>query len=249
VGPSRAGSLNGTWARAVLHAEAREVDGRTKGAQRIVAVDVTGRRELVLVVLGDRVSGLVHDGLHTTDVGSVPFDTMTRTEVAMSSVKRDEEFAAYVAESRPGLWRTAFLLCGNVAQADDLVQSALLKLYVAWPRLVRGDRIDGYARRIIANSHIDEVRRPWRRETESLEGHEPVAEMTNDDHSALIGALKALPAGQRRVVVLRHYWGLSVAETATDLGISEGSVKSQCAIGLHKLEEALAPHYRSEDRA
>ena len=167
----------------------------------------------------------------------------------MSSAKQDEEFAEYVAVSRPALWRTAYLLCGNVAQADDLVQSALLKLYVAWPRLVRGDRLDGYARRIIANSHIDELRRPWRRETEPLEGHEPVTEMTNDDHSALIRALKALPAGQRRVVVLRHYWGLSVAETATDLGISEGSVKSQCAIGLHKLEEALGPHYRSEDRA
>ena len=167
----------------------------------------------------------------------------------MRPAKRDEEFAAYVAASRPALWRTAYLLCGNVAQADDLVQSALLKLYRAWPRLVRGDRLDGYVRRIIANSHIDEIRRPWRRETEPLEGHEPVTERKNDDHSALIRALKALPAGQRRVVVLRHYWGLSVAETATDLGISEGTVKSQCAMGLHKLEVALAPDYRREDRA
>ena len=167
----------------------------------------------------------------------------------MSSARHDEEFADYVAVTRPALWRTAYLLCGNVAQADDLVQNALLKLYVAWPRLVRGDRIDGYARRIIATSHIDELRRPWRRETEPLEGHEPVAEMRNDDHSALIRALKTLPAGQRRVVVLRYYWGLSVAETATDLGISEGGVKSQCSIGLHKLEEALGPHYRSEEWA
>ena len=167
----------------------------------------------------------------------------------MGSVEQDEEFAGYVAARRPALWRTAYLLCGNVAQADDLVQSALLKLYVAWPRLVRGDRLDGYTRRIIANSHIDEIRRPWRRETEPLEGHEPVTVMTSDDHSALILALKALPAGQRRVVVLRHYWGLSVAETATDLGISKGSVKSQCAIGLRKLEAALASYDRSEDRA
>jgi RNA polymerase sigma-70 factor (sigma-E family) len=168
----------------------------------------------------------------------------------MSPAQRDEEFAAYVAGSRPALWRTAYLLCGNVTQADDLVQSALLKLYVAWPRLVRGDQIHGYARRVIATSHIDEVRRPWRRrETELLEGHEPTTEMKHDDHSALIRALQALPPGQRRVVVLRHYWGLSVAETAADLGISEGGVKSQCAIGLHKLEEALTPDYRSEEWA
>lgn len=167
----------------------------------------------------------------------------------MGSAVMDEEFAEYVAAARPALWRTAFLLCGNRAQADDLVQSALLKLYVAWPRLARGDRLDGYARRIVVNSHIDEVRRPWRRETETLDGHEPSFEMTGEDHSALIRALKALPAGQRRVVVLRHYWGLSVAETASDLGISEGSVKSQCSIGLHKLETALTSDYGREDRA
>ncbi len=167
----------------------------------------------------------------------------------MGTVARDEEYAAYVAAARPALWRTAFLLCGNVAQADDLVQNALLKLYVAWPRLRRGDRLDGYARRIILNSHIDEVRRPWRRETESLEGHEPSIEMSNEDHTALIQALKALPAGQRRVVVLRHYWGLSVEETANELGISQGSVKSQCSVALHKLEESLTSAYRSEERA
>ena len=166
----------------------------------------------------------------------------------MGSVEQDADFADYVAVSRPALWRAAYLLCGNVVQAEDLVQSALLKLYVAWPRLVRGE-LDGYTRRIIANSHIDELRRPWRRETEPLEGHEPAMEMTHADHSALIRALKALPVGQRRVVVLRHYWGLSVAETAHDLGISEGGVKSQCAIGLHKLEQALTSCYRSEDRA
>jgi RNA polymerase sigma-70 factor (sigma-E family) len=167
----------------------------------------------------------------------------------MMSAKQDEEFAAYVAQARPALWRTAYLLCGNEAHAEDLVQSALLKLYVAWPRLVRGDRLDGYARRIVVNSHIDELRRPWRRESEPLDGHEPVYEMASDDHRPLIRALMTLPAGQRRVVVLRHYWGLSVAETASDLGISQGGVKSQCAIGLHKLERALAPYYQNEGRA
>ncbi len=168
----------------------------------------------------------------------------------MGAVERDAEFSAYVAASRPALWRTAYLLCGSVAQADDLVQSALLKLYVAWPRLARGERLDAYTRRIIVNSHIDEVRRPWRRrETEALEGHDAATDPATEDHTELLRALKALPTGQRRVVVLRHYWGLSVAETAVDLGISEGTVKSQCAIALHKLEEALGTHYRSEDRA
>ena len=167
----------------------------------------------------------------------------------MGTPVQDDEFARYVAASRPALWRTAYLLCGSTAQADDLVQVALLKLYLAWPRLVRGDRIDGYARRVVVTSHIDELRRPWRRETEPLDGHEAAAPEHDEHHPVLVRALKDLPAGQRRVVVLRHYWGLSVAETAADLGISQGSVKSQCAIGLHKLEQALAPYQRSEDRA
>src|SRR5687767_2530195 len=131
----------------------------------------------------------------------------------MDPAQRDEDCANYVAGSRPALWRTAYLLCGDVAQAGHLGQSARPKLYLPWPRRVRGDRLDGYTRRIIVTSHIDELRRPWRRETESLEGHEPVSDPPVDDHAALIRALKDLPAGQRRVVVLRHYWGLSVAET------------------------------------
>ncbi|GGB75966.1 RNA polymerase subunit sigma-24 [Knoellia flava TL1] len=166
----------------------------------------------------------------------------------MGTSQRDTEFSEYVAVSRPALWRTAYLLSGSVAQADDLVQNALLKLYLAWPRLAHRRQLDAYTRRIIATSHIDETRRPWRRESEPLEGHEPSFQSEVSDHTALLRALKNLPIGQRRVVVLRHYWGLSVAETAADLGISEGTVKSQCAAGLHKLEQALTPEYRDETR-
>ena len=162
----------------------------------------------------------------------------------MGRAARDDAFADYVAARRPDLWRSAYLLCGDVQRADDLVQTALMKLYVAWPRLTSADNVDAYARRIIANAHIDEIRRPWRRETGTLEGHEPTtSDPRLEDREALIQALADLPPGQRRIVVLRHYWGLSVGETARDLGISEGTVKSQCAIALHKLEAALASFF------
>ena len=162
----------------------------------------------------------------------------------MRGAIHEADFSEYVTACRPDLWRSAYLLCGDVQRADDLVQTALMKLYVAWPRLTKADNVDGYARRIIANAHIDEVRRPWRRETARLEGHEPeAAPEPVEDRETLIRALAELPDGQRRVVVLRHYWGLSVAETARDLGISEGTVKSQCALALHKLEAALAPFF------
>jgi len=162
----------------------------------------------------------------------------------MRRATQDDAFSEYVVARRPGLWRSAYLLCGDVQRADDLVQTALMKLYVAWPRLTKADNVDAYVRRIIVNAHVDEARRPWRRETVTLDGHEPaIADQRPEDREALIRALSQLPVGQRRVVVLRHYWGLSVGETARDLGISEGTVKSQCAIALHKLEAALAPFF------
>jgi RNA polymerase sigma factor (sigma-70 family) len=63
---------------------------------------------------------------------------------------------------------------------------------------------------------------------------------------ALVTALAELPPGQRKVVILRHYWGLSVEETARDLGISTGTVKSQTSAALKRLEAALAPSFQGE---
>ena len=62
-----------------------------------------------------------------------------------------------------------------------------------------------------------------------------------EDRSALVDALQQLPARQRAVVVLRHWLGLSVAETAAELGISEGTVKSHTSRGVAALQQALAP--------
>ena len=78
---------------------------------------------------------------------------------------RDDGFTAYVAGRRSHLFRTAYLLCGDPHRAEDIVQTALAKLYVAWPRASRADSVDAYVRRVIINSHLDETRRPWRRES------------------------------------------------------------------------------------
>lgn len=157
---------------------------------------------------------------------------------------RDAAFSAYVGERRAQLYRTAYLLCGDAHRAEDVVQLALTKLYAVWPRVSRLDAVDAYARRVVVNAHLDEVRRPWRRER-------PVAEhlerelvsggsgLSLEDSDALWTALRALGPGQRRVVVLRHYWGLSVDETAADLGISPGTVKSQTSAALAHLRDAL----------
>ncbi|WP_205471553.1 SigE family RNA polymerase sigma factor [Nocardioides sp. SYSU D00038] len=156
---------------------------------------------------------------------------------------RDEAFTRYVTERRAALYRTAYLLCGDPHRAEDVVQTALARLYAAWPRVSRADSVDAYARRVVVNSHVDETRRPWRRErpvTDERLDRPATAGVSAEDADALWTALRGLAPGQRRVVVLRHYWGLSVEETAADLGISPGTVKSQTSQALARLRGALA---------
>ncbi|MBK5307970.1 MAG: SigE family RNA polymerase sigma factor [Frankiaceae bacterium] len=157
----------------------------------------------------------------------------------------DEDFTTYVTRRRLQLFRLACLLCGDPHQAEDIVQDALARLYAAWPRASRAHNIDAYARRTIVNSHLNQVRRPWRREHVVADvGARPTAiHLPAEDLEVLWAALRNLPLGQRKVVALRHYLGLSVEETAADLGISTGTVKSQTSDALAALRRALAAEF------
>ena len=158
-------------------------------------------------------------------------------------MRRDQREAGYVefvASRQAHFRRIAYALCGDWTQAEDLVQTALVKLYIAWPRVQRDGREEAYVRQILVRANIDESRRPWRREQlvdvlpddSGANGHEA-------DHGALIEAVLGLPLMQRRTVVLRHWIGLPVEETATELGISTGTVKTHSARALERLHEAL----------
>ncbi len=129
-------------------------------------------------------------------------------------------------------------MCGDWQRADDLVQTALTKAYVAWPRIRRHGREEAYVRQILVRAHIDERRRPWRREVPGLDGVD-VAPREDEDTSDVFEALQALPIMQRKTVLLRHWLGLSVRETAEELGIAEGTVKSHCSRALEALHEQL----------
>ena len=157
----------------------------------------------------------------------------------------DEAFTTYVAQRRLRLFRAACLLCGDPHQAEDIVQDALARLYAAWPRASRADNIDGYVRRAIVNSHLNQVRRPWRREQVVADvGERPTpVRLPTEDLQVMWAALRNLPLGQRKVIVLRHYLGLSVEETAADLDISTGTVKSQTSDALAALRRALAAEF------
>jgi RNA polymerase sigma-70 factor (sigma-E family) len=155
---------------------------------------------------------------------------------------RADDFVTYASSRRHYLRRAAYLVCGDWHLADDLVQTALAKLFVAWPRIHTDGAQDAYARRTIVRAYLDERRRPWRRELVGLEGFDQVADVgrSSEDGHALLTALKTLPDRQRATVVLRFWCGLSVEEAAAEMGCSVGTVKSQTARAMVSLRSTLS---------
>lgn len=156
---------------------------------------------------------------------------------------RDAEFGEFLESRAVVMRRTAYLLCGgDWHRAEDLVQTTLTKIYVAWSRIRRDGSVDAYSRRIMVRTAIDESRRAYRRR-ESVVEVLPEAEARPSGVEEAVDvrrALARLPAGQRAVVVLRYWEDLSVQETAATLGKSEGTVKSQAAKGLAAMRRMLS---------
>ncbi len=145
----------------------------------------------------------------------------------------DAEFSEYMAARRPSLLRTAYLLTGDRHAAEDLVQTALAKLYLSWDKVQQREHIDGYVRRILVNENNSMWRRPWKkRETTTSELPETPTLDAEGRDTGLWDQVQALPRKQRAAVVLRYYEQLSEAETAAVLGVSVGTVKSQTSRAL-----------------
>jgi RNA polymerase sigma-70 factor (sigma-E family) len=156
------------------------------------------------------------------------------------SVAFEGAFHAFALSRRPMLRRTAFLLCGDWYQADDLVQTALVKLYVAWPRVRASGPPDAYVQRVLVRCYLDERRRPWRRESPvEIVDRDGTATGPEEDQRDLRSELARLPRRQRATLLLRFWLDMSVAQTADALGCSEGTVKSQTARALTTLREQL----------
>lgn len=139
--------------------------------------------------------------------------------------------------------RTAYLLCGDWHRADDLTQTAFVKLHGAWSRVRDAAALDGYVRTILLRATIDDSRRPWHREktveaVPDITAPSDIASMVAD-RELVRSALAAVPPRQRAALILRYFDGLDIAATAEALGCSEGTVKSQTARGLAALRAVL----------
>lgn len=153
----------------------------------------------------------------------------------------EAEYSDFATSVWPQLYRTAVMIMGDRQLAEDLVQSALVRTYIAWPRLREPDKAHAYTRQVMLN-----VSRDWFRKRSWT--HENTTDIASDDaapsgdHSGalvdqvtLAGILQTLPVGQRSVIALRFLDDLSVRETADLLNITAGTVKSQTAAALTAL--------------
>jgi RNA polymerase sigma-70 factor (sigma-E family) len=158
--------------------------------------------------------------------------------------RRDEQsFRTFVEERQTLLRRRAFLLCGNWADGDELVQEALARVYVAWPRIAEGAET-AYTRRTMMNLYLNDQRKR-RREVLTDEAPEPrPATQHASDHDrelamTLTDLLRGLPEKQRAVLVLRFWEDLTVPQIAECTGVAEGTIKSQISRALAALRDRL----------
>ncbi|MEV4973422.1 SigE family RNA polymerase sigma factor [Streptomyces scopuliridis] len=170
-----------------------------------------------------------HSG-HTGPAGFSPFPPFA-------------SFSSYVRARGPVLLRTARSLTSNPSDAEDLLQTALTKTYVAWDRIEDHRALDGYVRRALLNTRTSQWRKRKVDEFACEELPEPAGQPEPDPaeqqvlHDAMWRAVMRLPDRQRAMVVLRYYEDLSEAQTAEVLGVSVGTVKSAVSRALGKLRE------------
>ncbi|APU14796.1 MULTISPECIES: RNA polymerase sigma factor [Actinoalloteichus] len=169
----------------------------------------------------------------------------SHTHSSPAATSDDEAFRRCFDEYVEGVRFTARLLCGDWHRAEDLTQSAFLKVYLAWPRLYQRDRLGGYLRQVVVRTFVSEHRRLWRRRewlTDSTP-ERPAEAAPDDDRIVLLDALATLPARQRAVLVLRYWHDLGISEAAAALGCTAGTVKSQTFKALATLRTRLGDQF------
>jgi RNA polymerase sigma-70 factor (sigma-E family) len=164
----------------------------------------------------------------------------------------EQDFRDFVAARSSALQRTAYLLVGDWGLAEDLVQTALIKTYLAWRRLDGAAAIEPYARTVLVHTASRWWRRRWRGERPSAVLPERAVADGVDawvERDRVWQLILSLPARQRAVLVLRFYEDLTEAQTARLLGVSLGTVKSHTARALSTLRERLSGSISTDSAA
>lgn len=150
------------------------------------------------------------------------------------------EFTAWVSDYQRSLLSLAQLVAGDGATGEDLLQNALARAYLRWPQIgASGQHPLGYVRRMIVNENASLWRRAWKRRERSADAPPEPEAVDRTSVDGTWAMVQALPRQQRAAVALRFYADLSIAETATAMGCSEGAVKTHTSRAIAKLRTAL----------
>ena len=157
---------------------------------------------------------------------------------------REDDIDTFLEARWSSLFRLACLLTGSPTEADGLLQESLVKVYLRWGKVSRGQVPEAYFRRMMVNALVSRSRRPYKRR-EVLEGSPRAAAVGSPedvvrDRAQVWPLVCALPVRQRAVIVLRYYEDLSEQQIADVLGCSTGSVKSQAHDALASLRRGVA---------
>jgi RNA polymerase sigma-70 factor (sigma-E family) len=154
------------------------------------------------------------------------------------------DFTDFAKSALPYLRRRAYQLCGTRDEADDLVQSTLLRVYLRWPWLQRRGQLTAYAGTALLHTFLNSRRElRWSREVLYAEPPDCAAELSGsliESRALLLPALRRLGKAQRAVVILRFIADLPVQQVADILGISAATVTSQTSRALARLRTALS---------
>ncbi len=161
--------------------------------------------------------------------------------------ERARDLSAFIDARSGSLLRFAYLLTGDHALAQDLLQNSLIKVYLSWDRIRDRAALEAYTRTVMTRTQVSWWRRPARREQIGVEpsvgavrGRYDVDQQGDvDERDELWRLLATLGPRQRAVLVLRFYEDLSEAEIARVMGCSTGTVKSHLSRGLARPREQM----------
>jgi RNA polymerase sigma-70 factor (sigma-E family) len=151
-----------------------------------------------------------------------------------------EEFDAFYAGSARRVLGQLYAMTGNRSEAEDAVAEAYARAWQRWSTVRDCDSPEAWVRRVASRVAVSS----WRKAVNRLRAHhrdaveQEVAGLSTD-HVALVHALRQVPADQRRVIVLHHLVGLSVAEISVEVGAPTGTVKARLARGRKAMAQFL----------
>jgi RNA polymerase sigma-70 factor (sigma-E family) len=170
------------------------------------------------------------DGSGRPDAGTTSDPDTSRT---------DAEFTAYALSSAGRLRDAAYLMCRDWHLAEDLTQTALTKLYVAWPRVSKAEDVNAYARKVLLRGLLDHRRRRWVGEVATGSVPDAADLRAPDLRLTLVDALAALKPIDRAVVLLRYWDDYSVEQVASILDVGESAVRNRSKRALAQLRQVL----------